>query len=307
MEIENEKNPPQEQIHNPQISPSSESSSNPQLKYLSQILGIKINPDELSFFTNIEELSSFISTLKFSDKKKNETKDSLLEDLKSLKQEETLQKYKEEKSKKFSDCVKLNGKTAMFHTAEKDELSPTMHAFYFCDKSKQILPDKDAAEYKNMMTFDHIYSGPFIKDNNEDNNSYNSLFIDNQPHNPHNKNLNRKRKGSNSFNNQKSNKKKKTEKNNNNDEYDNNNNNNNKNGEDMDDSDYYCIKKCIYGRKSKGQAMIECDKCKIWYHMKCMGLTKENFQKYAGDGNQWYCPECKESDVDSKVNSEEAN
>ena len=74
MEIENEKNPPQEQISNPQISPSSESSSNPQLKYLSQILGIKINPDELSFFSNIKELSSFINTLKFSDKKRTKQK-----------------------------------------------------------------------------------------------------------------------------------------------------------------------------------------------------------------------------------------
>lgn len=302
MEIENEKNQPQEQIPNPQISSTLGASSNPQLKYLSQILGIKINPDELSFFSNIEELSSFINTLKFSDKKKNETKDSLIEDLKSLKQEDTLQKYKEEKTKKFSDCVKLNGKTTMYHTAEKDELSKTMHAFYFCDKSKQILPDKDAAEYKNMMTFDHIYSGPFIKDNNEDNNSYNSIFIDNQPHNPHSKNLNRKRKGSNSFNNQKSNKKKKNEKNNN-EEYD----NNNKNGDDTQEVDNYCIKKCRYGRKSKGQPMIECDNCKTWYHMKCLGFTPENFQKYSGKENQWYCPECKESDLDSKKNSEDTN
>ena len=46
--------------------------------------------------------------------------------------------------------VKLNGKTTIYHTAEKDELSQTMHAFYFCDKSKQIFSDKQTAEYKAM-------------------------------------------------------------------------------------------------------------------------------------------------------------
>ena len=53
--------------------------------------------------------------------------------------------------------------------------------------------------------------------------------------------------------------------------------------------------------------MIECDNCKTWYHMKCLGFTPENFQKYSGKENQWYCPECKESDLDSKKNSEDTN
>ena len=298
MEIENEKMTSEEPIPNPQISTSPRTSLNPYLQYLSQILGIKINQDELSFFTNIEDLSALVSTIKFPDKKKNETKDSLIEDLKFLKSEETLQKYKEEKSKKFSECVKLNGKTTMYLTAEKDELSPTMHAFYFCDKSKQILSDKDAAEFKNM-TFDSVYPHTFLKDN-EDNSSYNSIFIDNQVHNAHNKPLGKKRKGSNSFNTQKSNKKKKTEKTN--EEYV----NNNKNGDDIQEIEY-CIKDCKYERKSKNQPMIECDKCKIWYHMQCLQFTQENYKKYVKNGNQWYCPECKGSDLSSKKSSEESN
>ena len=299
MEIENEIKASEDPHPNPEISTSTGIFSNPHLKYFSQILGIKINPDELSFLTNIEELSSLISSIKFPDKKKNETKDNLIEDLKFLKQEESLQKYKEERSKKFSECVKLNGKTTMYSTAEKDELSPTMHAFYFCDKSKQILSDKDAAEFKNM-TFDSVYPRPFLKDN-EDNSSYNSIFIDNQARNTHDKvTLKRKRKGSNSFNNPQSGKKKKTEKNNEESI------NNNKNGDDLQDIDY-CIEDCKYGRKSRNQPMIECDKCKIWYHMKCLQFTPENFKKYAGNGNIWYCPQCKGSDLSSKKSSEESN
>ena len=295
MEIENEKenskdnNPNSEDAQNPGTIP------NINIKYLSQILGTKITQDELSFFSNIDDLSSFINSIKFPDKKKNEAKDSLIEDLKFLKSEETLQKYKEEKSKKFSEYVKLNGKTTVYLTAEKDELSPTMHAFYFCDKSKQILSDKDAAEFKNM-NFDPVYPRPFLKEN-EDNSSYNSIFNENQAH-PHIKNLSRKRKGSNSLNNQKSGKKKKIEKNRTE------NVNNNKNGDDLQDMDY-CIPKCIYGGKSKGLEMIQCDKCENWYHTKCLGIAPEEVQKIGE--NVWFCPKCEKSDVESKKDSEDAN
>lgn len=301
MEIEDEKNNSKENNQNTQESQNPGAIPNLNIQYLSQILGIKITQDELSFFNNIEDLTSFINSIKFPEKKKNETKDTLIEDLKFLKSEETLQKYKEEKNKKFSECVKLNGKTTVYLTAEKDELSPTMHAFYFCDKSKQILSDKDAAEFKNM-NFDPVYPRPFLKDN-EDNSSYNSLFIESQTHS-HIKNLNRKRKLSNSLNNQKSSKKKKIEKNN--AEYinNNNNNNNNKNGDDLQDIDY-CIPKCKYGRKSRGLEMILCDKCENWYHTKCLEISPETVKKIGE--NVWFCPKCEKSDAESKKDSEEAN
>ena len=301
MEIEDEKNNSKENNQNTQESQNPGAIPNLNIQYLSQILGIKITQDELSFFNNIEDLTSFINSIKFPEKKKNETKDTLIEELKFLKSEETLQKYKEEKNKKFSEYVKLNGKTTVYLTAEKDELSPTMHAFYFCDKSKQILSDKDAAEFKNM-NFDPVYPRPFLKDN-EDNSSYNSLFIESQTHS-HIKNLNRKRKLSNSLNNQKSSKKKKIEKNN--AEYinNNNNNNNNKNGDDLQDIDY-CIPKCKYGRKSRGLEMILCDKCENWYHTKCLEISPETVKKIGE--NVWFCPKCEKSDAESKKDSEEAN
>ena len=295
MEIENEKENSKDNNPNSEDAQNQGTIPNLNIKYLSQILGTKITQDELSFFSNIDDLSSFINSIKFPDKKKNEAKDSLIEDLKFLKSEETLQKYKEEKSKKFSEYVKLNGKTTVYLTAEKDELSPTMHAFYFCDKSKQILSDKDAAEFKNM-NFDPVYPRPFLKEN-EDNSSYNSIFNENQAH-PHIKNLSRKRKGSNSLNNQKSGKKKKIEKNRTE------NVNNNKNGDDLQDMDY-CIPKCIYGGKSKGLEMIQCDKCENWYHTKCLGIAPEEVQKIGE--NVWFCPKCEKSDVESKKDSEDAN
>ena len=295
MEIEDEKNNSKENNPNTQESQNPGAIPNLNIQYLSQILGIKITQDELSFFNNIEDLTSFINSIKFTEKKKNETKDTLIEELKFLKSEETLQKYKEEKNKKFSEYVKLNGKTTVYLTAEKDELSPTMHAFYFCDKSKQILSDKDAAEFKNM-NFDPVYPRPFLKEN-EDNSSYNSIFNENQAH-PHIKNLSRKRKGSNSLNNQKSGKKKKIEKNRTE------NVNNNKNGDDLQDMDY-CIPKCIYGGKSKGLEMIQCDKCENWYHTKCLGIAPEEVQKIGE--NVWFCPKCEKSDVESKKDSEDAN
>ena len=300
MEIENEKDTLKDQTPTLKASSSLQSLSTTQLNYLSQILGIKINPDEISLFSSIDDLSSFINSIKFPDKKRNETKDGLIEIIKSLNSEESTQKSKEEKNKKFSECVKTNGKTIMYSTAEKDELSPTMHAFYFCDKSKQILSDKDAAEFKNM-TLDPVYPHPFIKDNNEDNSSYNSGFIDNPIHNTNKHNLGKKRKGSSALNNQKSIKKKKVEKNN--EEF------NEENGDDLQE-DNYCILKCLYRRKSKNQPMIMCDKCKTWYHTKCLGFTNENLQKYAGKEKAWFCPDCTKgvkSDNESQKNSEELN
>ena len=205
MEIENEKEETHELNQNPSNSSSLQNLTDIQLKYLSQILGIKISHDEISLFANIEDLASFINSIKFPDKKKNETKDYLIEILHSFNSEESSRKISEEKSKNFYDCVKKNGKTIIYATAEEDELSPTMNAFYFCDKSKQILSDKDSAEFKK--NFESAYPNPFMKDINEDNNSsYNSGFIEKVPVHNVTKVLSKKRKISSNINNPKSNK-----------------------------------------------------------------------------------------------------
>ena len=295
MEVENEKEETHEINKNTSNSSSLQNLTDTQLKYLSQILGIKISHDEISLFANIEDLASFINSIKFPDKKKNETRDYLIEILHSFNSEESSKKISEEKSKNFNDCVKKNGKTIIYTTAEEDELSPTMKAFYFCDKSKQILSDKDSGEFKK--NFESAYPNPFMKDINEDNSSYNSGFIEKAPVHNVTKVLSKKRKISSNINNPKSNKKKKVEKTKEE-------SNNSINDDDLQESEY-CIPECKYGRKSRNQAMIQCDNCSSWYHKNCLDISDEYFQKYNGNGKAWFCHRCEESSLDSKKNSEE--
>ena len=61
----------------------------------------------------------------------------------------------------------------------------------------------------------------------------------------------------------------------------------------------------VYGGKSKGLEMIQCDKCENWYHTKCLGIAPEEVQKIGE--NVWFCPKCEKSDVESKKDSEDAN
>jgi hypothetical protein len=58
--------------------------------------------------------------------------------------------YQQNKNKIFSSYIKVDNKTRYSNTVISDSLSPTMEAFYFCDKSKQILSDKEAAAIKVM-------------------------------------------------------------------------------------------------------------------------------------------------------------
>ena len=194
-----------------------------QLNYLRLLLGIKLTPEDLSLFRYSNELNLLVNNIKFSDKKKNETKDLILDEMKSLQNCENLTKLSEEKSKKFSDIFKINGKTTIYHTAEKDDLSQTMHAFYFCDKSKQILSDKQTAEYK-ALHFDTGYELPLVRAfgvKDEDNmSSYSNLKQKNNINEETESRLKKKRKASNTFTNKaKNNKKKKQEKVNTTEEY----------------------------------------------------------------------------------------
>lgn len=264
-------------------------------KYISQLLGIKLNKEDLNLFQNTEDLILFINSIKFTDKKKNEIKEKISEDINTLQNTESFQKLSEDKNKKFSDTVKLKSKTIMYHTAENDELSETMHAFYFCDKSRQIFSDKQTAEYK-AIHFDPGYEytlnlnfGFGLK---EDDNisSYSNLKNVNNQKEENKSKLNKKR------NKPKQNKKQSQEKMNNSDDY------NNSKNEMMAGAqeEEYCIQNCKYSRKSKGQPMIMCDKCTRWYHTKCLSFTNEQFQKYNVKGKIWYCPICSKMDIEDK-------
>ena len=262
--------------------------------YLSQLLGLKIKNEELSLFKDMGDLSLFIANIKFSDKKKNEIKDAISDEIKSLENKEINQKYSEPKNKKFSEIINLNGKTTIYHTAEKDELSETMHAFYFCNKSKQIFSDKQAAEYR-AMHLSNGYELPLAKALRvieEDNNSSYSNLKQNNATNENIDNeskLNKKRKANKNINiKKKSCKKKKIE------------DNNIKNGGDLEEQEAeYCIPKCQYERKCQGEKMIECDNCSNWYHAKCLNLTDEQFQKCGSKDKTWFCPDCSKMDMEA--------
>jgi hypothetical protein len=64
--------------------------------------------------------------------------------------------------------VKLNNQTKTYNTVRNDNLSPTMHAFYFCNKSRVILSDKEAAALSSMNIDNNNGNGNY--DDDEENN-----------------------------------------------------------------------------------------------------------------------------------------
>ncbi len=65
------------------------------------------------------------------------------------------------------------------------------------------------------------------------------------------------------------------------------------------EEDELCTSTCLFGRKyQKDQKeendMIECDGCFNWYHIKCIGMTAEEFTFYINTKTEkWHCPDCK--------------
>lgn len=285
MEIE--ENIPEEKKQN--------SDSPDELSILCQVLGIKLTQKDLEQFKDISGIVSLIDNIKFTDKKKNELKDSMKEDLKNLQDKESTKKFSEDRSKKFSEVVKLNNRTTTYHTAQNDELSATMRAYYFRDNQENILSDKQRGEYRALHFENNIHFPKQFSHKEEDTNSNQSniklsedkcpIFI-------------KKRKGTGHVN-TKNIKKKKVETRNNSTD-----NNNSRVVDVMDGPEAeYCIERCKYERKSKGQPMIQCDQCKVWYHTKCLNFTNEQFQKYDVKGKIWLCPKC--SKKDEKKNDSE--
>ncbi len=257
-------------------------------------------------FTDMNELCLCVNGIKFTDKKKTEIKDTISENIKKVFKGDSVDKLNEDKNKKFNEQIKLNGKTTIYHTAEKDKLSKTMSAFYFSDKSKQVFSDKQTAEYK-AMHFDTGYDISLeasFKPKEEDNSSsmsnlkgLSNVNVNNNGGGEIPKNLKRKRKSSTNFScKPKTNKKRKQDKTNGTEDY-----NNKKNENDLDGQDgQYCIPHCKYNRISNKQPMIACDKCNRWYHFKCLAFTNEQYKKYEGKGKMWYCPSCKALDNEDK-------
>ncbi len=58
--------------------------------------------------------------------------------------------YRQNREKTLYSNMKLDNKTRYLNLVTNDNLSPTMYAYYFCEKPRQILSDKEAAAMKAM-------------------------------------------------------------------------------------------------------------------------------------------------------------
>eukprot|EP00522_Entomoneis_paludosa_P015451 CAMPEP_0172443972 /NCGR_PEP_ID=MMETSP1065-20121228/4143_1 /TAXON_ID=265537 /ORGANISM="Amphiprora paludosa, Strain CCMP125" /LENGTH=1927 /DNA_ID=CAMNT_0013194385 /DNA_START=54 /DNA_END=5837 /DNA_ORIENTATION=- len=54
------------------------------------------------------------------------------------------------------------------------------------------------------------------------------------------------------------------------------------------------VRHCVCGGPSDGRMMLCCDKCDIWFHSHCVGLSTEEANKI----EEWVCPPCKGLTVD---------
>jgi UDP-N-acetylglucosamine:LPS N-acetylglucosamine transferase len=95
------------------------------------------------------------------DKKSIEYLKKYSEEIKHIHSDNT-NHYTQSKEKQFYSYFKLDNRTRYFNTALNDNMSQTMYAYYFCDKSRQILSDKEATAIK-AISLDNNY------DMNDDN------------------------------------------------------------------------------------------------------------------------------------------
>eukprot|EP01083_Nonionella_stella_P186974 685993_1 len=55
------------------------------------------------------------------------------------------------------------------------------------------------------------------------------------------------------------------------------------------DDKVYCVCRKKY---SEGDQMIGCEECIEYYHIKCIGITPEEFNFYCESDDAWYCKNC---------------
>ena len=284
--------------------------------YIDNILGIKsTNPNYQNYFSNYLNLISILKELKFKEKinKKSEKdiKQETIEQIENLSKNSAKQ-IKSEKEKNFNSFIysTTKNKTIFYNTAEQDEISPTLSAYYSCNKnSKQILTDHQAAVLKDakidtdyLKNSKDLNSEDFETSTNNNNGNNNNVMSNSKEKNNSTPLLNKKRKGSisNKTNYKNSNKKVKKneknikennkEKNNSEDENNNTEENNNKNNNNNNNNEEYCLPTCKLGRKNTEYVMVMCDKCKKWYHALCVN-EPENITYLAQ--KDWLCPFCK--------------
>lgn len=258
--------------------------------YLESILGLKL-PLSPSL-SSPSSLISLLTDIKPKDKRKLDQLHILISQIKDFSSLTSADDaYKESKELTYSKVVKRDNIPLVYHTAEKDEISPTMAAFYFRDKSNANLSDKEAAAMKAI----HYEPSYEINIDNGMSNKKNSNVNEDELSMCSNGNndmkLKKKRKGSfSTFNyngngnhsNSKNVTKKKRNVNGNNKESD-----EEMNNENNENEKEYCIPTCLLGRNNGNPQMVACDKCNRWFHWKCVGFQEEKKSQA-----QWYCSDC---------------
>ena len=70
--------------------------------------------------------------------------------------------------------------------------------------------------------------------------------------------------------------------------------------DEFDDSSDFSQVECICnGKESVDQNVIGCDECKIWYHRKCIGMSREVWRLLGQQKNKlWLCPFCEKENQD---------
>lgn len=244
--------------------------------FLEKMIGLKLRKE-----FPLEELQSLINEIQFKDKKRLDITKNLSKTIEAI-TSSSIQSLKENQDSKFFKVLKLENRTRYYNTAEKDEISPTMYAYYFCDKSKQNLSDKEAAAMKSI----HIepnYDIPIEQKKKDDD----ELSTISNPFNSEMR-LKKKRKSSFSTNNAKSNKKRKIER--------------KESDEEMNNEKEYCLPTCIIGRNNTIHSMVCCDRCETWFHTKCLNIPDEQFNKIKD--TEWFCPNCsKKEDKNNPLNT----
>jgi hypothetical protein len=44
--------------------------------------------------------------------------------------------------------------------------------------------------------------------------------------------------------------------------------------------------------KRVGSSSTQCDKCGLWHHRRCSGLSKSQIRELARSASSWTCPKC---------------
>jgi hypothetical protein len=90
--------------------------------------------------------------------------------------------YKLQKEKTFYNHFKIEAKTKSINTVINDNLTPTMYAYYFCNKMRVNLSDKEAAAFSAMNINNSEEEDKKIElySNNSNSNSVNNLSLYNQ-------------------------------------------------------------------------------------------------------------------------------